>query len=286
LDENRTTVLIIEDNPDMQGYIAGVLSQNYQCVIADNGQIGVEKALEIIPDLIVSDVMMPVMDGFESTKLIKEDERTSHIPVIMLTARGDKDSRMTGWKSLADEYLSKPFDEEELELRVSNLLSIRAILKRKFIGSIGRLGEGGLLKENQDAEVVLSDKDAKFIHKIDEILAQRYQDENFTINEVAEALFMSRRQLLRKLKAVADFTPQEYLRYYRLQKAAELLKLGRRVTDVSIAIGFTSQSHFSTCFKAQFEMTPKGYQIQHRAAAEAEEAAAAAAEDDGEERQS
>lgn len=260
LDDNRTTILIIEDNPDMQAYIAGILSKNYQCVIAGNGLIGVEKALEIVPDLILSDVMMPVMNGFESTKLIKEDERTSHIPVIMLTARGDKDSRLTGWKSLADEYLSKPFDEEELELRVSNLLSIRSILRHKFAGVIADKG----VVEEVDVEVMLSEKDTGFITKLNEILADNFQDDSFSVNEMAEALFMSRRQLLRKLKGVIDTTPQEYLRRFRLQKAAEFLQQGLRVTEVAIASGFASQSHFSTCFKTQFDLSPKAYQSLHR----------------------
>jgi AraC-like DNA-binding protein len=195
--------------------------------------------------------------------LIKEDERTSHIPVIMLTARGDQQSRKARWRSLADEYLSKPFDEEELKMRVSNLLSIRAILRHKFAGLITE--KGPILSESDaDAEVSLNGKDAAFITRLNDILAANYQQDSFSVNEMAEGVFMSRRQLLRKLKALLDFTPQEYLRNYRLQKAAELLQQGERITDVAIATGFSSQSHFSTCFKAQFESTPKNYQQQHR----------------------
>lgn len=268
-DDSRTTILIIEDNPDMQQYIASVLGRHYHCEIADNGRVGMDKAVEIIPDLIVSDVMMPVMDGYESTRLIKEDQRTSHIPVIMLTARGDQQSRKTGWKSLADEYLSKPFDEEELELRVSNLLSIRKILQHKFAAVISEKGlsEEGLSEESlseEAAAVMLNEKDAGFITRLNEVLAENYHQDSFSVNEMAEALFMSRRQLLRKLKALVDFTPQEYLRNFRLQKSAILLQQGQRISEVALASGFSSQSHFSTCFKAKFEMTPKSYQLKHR----------------------
>jgi signal transduction histidine kinase/DNA-binding response OmpR family regulator/ligand-binding sensor domain-containing protein len=250
LDLNKPSILIIEDNPDMQQYVKQVLDDRYQCFIANNGKEGVDRAVELIPDLIICDVMMPIMDGFEATKLIKQDERTSHIPVIMLTARGDKSSRLQGWRSLTDEYLSKPFDEQELMLRVENLMSIRRILKQRFAGIIK---ESGSLTVGNSGE--LGDVDAKLLGRLNQVIEEGFSNTEFNLNDMADKVFMSKRHLQRKLKALLDYSPVEYLRLFRLNKARELLLAGKPISEIWHEVGFSTQAYFSKCFRAQFGMS-------------------------------
>ena len=256
-DDGKTKLLVIEDNPDMRAYIIDTLSSHYHCLEAPNGKAGVEVAIETIPDLIISDVMMPEMDGYEVSKALKEDEKTSHIPLILLTARGDKESRMKGWKGHADEYLTKPFDEDELLIRVENLLSIRNILRHRFVKENF---EGK--SESQLKEIGLNDKDQQFIQKLNDTLDELHCNSTFEVSEMASRVAMSERQLQRKLKAVLDHSPNEYLRAYRLNRAKKLLLQGSRVGDVADDVGFTSQAYFAKCFKAQFGMTARQYQQQ------------------------
>ncbi|MCJ8273906.1 MAG: DNA-binding response regulator [Psychrosphaera sp.] len=253
-DTNQLSLLIIEDNPDMQQYVVSIMSKTYHCYCADNGQMGIDKALEVVPDLIICDVMMPVMDGFEATKQLKENELTAHIPVILLTARGDKDSRLTGWKSLADDYIAKPFDEEELLLRATNLIAIRTILRQRFTSKVL---QGEPLSSND--ENALNEKDSQFIEKVTDIINTHLHDELYSVEQLSEQVFMSERQLQRKLKALIDFTPREFVQHLRLLKAEALLAKGERVADVSDATGFSSSSYFARCFKAKYNMTPKQF---------------------------
>lgn len=248
-------LLVIEDNPDMREYIIDSLSEKYFCLDATNGKSGVAKAINNIPDLIISDVMMPEMDGYQVSKILKEDEKTCHIPLILLTARGDKESRLRGWRTHADEYLTKPFDSEELNLRVDNLLTIRNILRAKFAQeniegkSSQQLIDAGMNKKDQD-----------FLEKINQCCEQHYEDAEFEIITMAEHVFMSERQLQRKLKALVDRSPSDYLRNFRLNQSKIRLREGSRVSHVSLDVGFSSQAYFSKCFKAQFGLTPKQYQ--------------------------
>nr|WP_256435599.1 ATP-binding protein [Aliikangiella sp. G2MR2-5] len=252
-DTTKEQVLIIEDNPDMRAYIAETLAHDYQCLTAENGQQGINIAYESIPDIIISDVMMPLMDGFQVSETLKQDERTSHIPIILLTARGDRESRLTGWKSQADEYLNKPFDEEELALRVANLLTIRRILRSRF---------GQLMNSGDSTEVTLSqvedisEKDKAFISRLEAIINDNLEDKSFKLPEMASRMMMGERQLQRKLKALLDVSPNEYLRVTRLKKAKEMLQKGEIIKVVAYSVGFSSIAYFSNCFKAHFGKTP------------------------------
>lgn len=258
---HKTTVLIIEDNLDMQQFLSSVLGEHYFCLVESNGSDGVDAALEHMPDLIITDVMMPKMDGFEVSQTLKEDVRTSHIPIIILTARGDRDSRMQGWKALADEYLAKPFDSEELLMRVENLLTIRTLMSHRLARDISQ--STAILSEQESA---LSTKDQEFIERFDDILLQKYTDPEFSIDDIADSVFMSKRQLQRKIKALFDYTPSEYLRVYRLKKAHGLIAGGAKITEVSQDTGFSSHSYFGRCFKAHFGCTPSEVQSQHEPA--------------------
>jgi signal transduction histidine kinase/DNA-binding response OmpR family regulator/ligand-binding sensor domain-containing protein len=253
--ENKTTLLVIEDNPDMREYIIDSLSNEYFCLEAPNGKDGVSIAIKNIPDLIISDVMMPEMDGYQVSQILKEDEKTSHIPLILLTARGDKESRLRGWRTHADEYLTKPFDSDELNIRVENLLSIRNILRSRFANEE--------LENKTPAQLInagMNEKDQHFIEKINECCDNNYSDSEFEISKIAQSVFMSERQLQRKLKALVDRSPSDYLRVYRLNKAKVKLRQGGRVSNIALDVGFGSQAYFSKCFKAQFGMTAKQYQ--------------------------
>jgi len=274
MDDNsssKTTILIIEDNPDMQSYIESVLQPEYQCLIASNGKQGVSLALKHIPDLIISDVMMPEMDGFEVSQLIKTNLITSHIPLILLTALGDKKSRLRGWKEFADEYLTKPFSQDELLVRIASLLSIRKILrqqfKRKYVTSNIISTES---HSTQDKSTVkLSDNNTKdeienvietnFILHLEKEVSKLYQQPKLKIDEIAKKLAMSDRQLNRKIKSILDVTPTEYLRAYRLRRSAELIKQGVDIANAGYSVGFTSHPYFSQCFKAFFGKSPTDF---------------------------
>ncbi len=250
--EHRATVLIIEDNPDMQAFIHEALKDSYHCLLAGNGQDGVATALKEIPDVIVSDVMMPGMDGFQVSRVIRSDDRTSHIPIILLTARGDKDSRMQGWKEQVDEYLTKPFDAEELQQRIRNILSIRDILRR----------QAGQQLSQGEVPTQLNKRDQAFVSKIRKAIEDNFHNPLFGRAELASKLAVSERQLQRKLKALIDDNPSELLREYRLVKAAEFLTDGKQVSIVADECGFSSPSHFSQSFKARYGLSPKQYQME------------------------
>ncbi len=254
-------VLIIEDNQDMLEYIQDILSSHYHCLLATNGKAGFKKALNEVPDLIISDIMMPEMDGYQVCKAIKADHRTSHIPVILLTAKTDRESRLKGWKEQADEYLSKPFDADELLLRTANLLSIRELLSQ-------RLNQG--LKDTDDQfldqfELIELDygdwisTEQKFLIRFKQFISENINNPNITIPSIALALHMTERQLFRKMKALLNISPGDFLRNRRLEIASAYLKQGRSITEVVDDVGFTSNKNFSRCFKAKYGASPSEY---------------------------
>ena len=252
--QERASVLVIEDNPDLLNYVCQTLSGQFDCLRASDGLAGMELAFAELPNLIISDVNMPGKDGFAVCETLKNDERTSHIPIILLTARGDQSSRMEGWKSLADEYLVKPFDHKELLLRIENLLVIRALLRSRLGQDV--VAEAGM---PADTHVGLGERDRIFLSRLAEALEQGYPDPEFSITELASAGAMSERQLQRKLKGLLDMSPVDYIRQYRLQKSKQLLLDGKRVSDVAEAVGFTSGGYYSKCFKARFNKTPLAF---------------------------
>jgi len=252
--ETGDTLLVVDDNPDLRSFIVAVLSELYQCIAAANGREGVAVALREIPDLIVSDIMMPEMDGFELSRTLKEDERTCHIPIIMLTARGDRQSRLRSWREYADEFLIKPFDEEELLLRVSNLLAIRKILQTRFGASLTK--HHGLA---DIAKLGLGPRDQTFLGRLTAIFEQQHGNCEFSMEEMAACMNMSVRQLQRKIKGLTGHSPKELLRIYRLHEAQRHLCAGDRPNEVAYTVGFSSPAYFARCFKAQFGITASEY---------------------------
>ncbi len=244
---HQAIVLIVEDNKDMRDYISKTLSDQYQIIEAKNGKDGVTKALEMIPDLIISDIMMPEMDGYKVCETIKTRELTSHIPVILLTAKADRESKLAGLETGADDYLSKPFDADELKLIVRNRIEARNKMKERFSREITL----------EPREISITSFDEKFIKKVLEIIEAHMDDESFSIEELSREVGYSNMHLYRKIKALAGQTPSQFLRTIRLKRAAALLsKESDNVTQIAYSVGFSSLSYFNKCFKEQFGVTP------------------------------
>lgn len=260
-EEGATVVLVVEDNADMRAYIRGHLDDLVSVVEAENGRLGVEEAQAQVPDLVLSDVMMPEMDGLELCAAIKADERTSHIPVVLLTARAQVEHRIAGFASGADAYLPKPFNAEELRVRVQTLIAERRRLRRRFAGVVVAEAEG----EKNEAAPSLPPREAAFVEKVEAVINEHIGDTQFGVEQLAEELLLSRRQLFRKLRALTEETPSAIIRRHRLERAALLLAQGAEtIKEVSYAVGFQSASSFTKAFQQVHGMTPTEYQAQVR----------------------
>lgn len=256
-DDDRARVLVIEDHGDLRRFIGECLQNDFHCTLIANGETGVQCAIEDVPDLVLSDVMLPGMDGFEVTRALRNDERTSHIPIVLLTAREDRESLFRGLSEKADEYLTKPFDAEELKLRLHNLIEVRQIMRRQAAA------EWREAQANTEMPAAAADlygpKDQAFLNKLNGVLTNRFADNAFGVREMASAMAMSDRQLQRKLLALLDARPADHLRDFRLQQAASMLAKGKPVGVVAQDCGFATQAHFGQCFKARFGVTPGEY---------------------------
>lgn len=249
--KSDVTVLLVEDNMELRKYIAWYLSTHYRVEEATNGQEGYQKAISLIPDLIVSDVMMKDGNGLELCNKIKSDEKTCHIPVILLTAKQADESKIEGYKSGADAYISKPFNSELLQIRIANLLNSR----KKLLS---------LLSENPDLNALfrskLSELDKEFLKKAEEIVRDNLLRTSFDIEQFAELLKMNRRQLSRKLKAVIDQTPQEFLIQVRMKTAIDLMLQDKRsISEAAYAVGFSEPANFSRSFTKVYGKSPKKF---------------------------
>lgn len=265
----KPTVLVIEDNDDMRQYIVESIGQQFNTLVAADGQAGLELAIQEVPDLIISDIMMPKLDGYQTTKALREAQITNHIPVVLLTARGDRDSRLKGWEEKADEYITKPFDVEELIIRISNLIEIRNILKRRFSETVFEQTEQApeSLVQEMDGdsgnlsivEINTQKLQQEFINQLNQQIESVYMNAELGVIDLAKSVNMSERQFYRKLKSVIDMTPSEYLRRFRLEKSKEVLRSGKTANFTAFEVGFSSQAYFSKCFKAQYNLTPKQF---------------------------
>lgn len=246
---DKTIVLIVEDNLDLREYIKDDLKEVYHVEEASNGEQGLRKAEKFIPDLIVSDIMMPIMDGYEMMKKIRQDEKTSHIPIILLTAKSDRESKLEGLGLGADDYLTKPFDTQELLVRIKNLIETRRLLQEKF-GS----GNAAIHKKEK---VKISYLDQQFLDRVMTVIDEHISEEEFSIEEFGKDVGMSRSQMHRKLKALTGKSTSLYLRTVRLAKAKQLIEEKKAtISEISYQVGFSSPAYFSRCFKEEFGYTP------------------------------
>ncbi len=243
---SRHLILLVEDNPDVAAYLNSCLPE-YRLEFAKDGQEGFDKATELIPDLIISDVMMPRMDGFTLCQHLRNDERSSHIPIILLTAKADFESKLIGLDRGADVYLEKPFQPEELRLRIRKLLELREKLKQHYLQSAGLRREGSTLEKREDV----------FVQKIRECIEANLSDHTFSIEQLCKAIHLSQRQLQRKLEALTGFSPNQFIRSIRLNQAKTLLLDPElSVTAVAYDCGFSDPSYFARVFKQEFDRTP------------------------------
>lgn len=252
----KKTLLIIEDNKELREFLKQSLSDSYSVTTAVDGADGVEKAINTVPDVIISDLMMPNKDGFEVASVIRDHEATCHIPFILLTAKGDPKSRLEGWKNKVDDYISKPFSIEEISIRLESLLSLREILKNSYSRAVETAIDN---TETSVAPSFTNKRDQNFYSRFTQVIEKHYASSDFGRSQAADLMALSERQLNRKLSALIDYNFGDFLRKYRLEKAKKLLQEGYQITEVSYDVGFASPSYFSTCFKAEFGFTPKEF---------------------------
>ena len=247
-DADRPLVLIIDDNNGMRAYLRSILQDHYNVSEAVNGQQGLERARREVPKLVVCDVMMPVMDGLEFTRRLKADTATSHIPVILLTARSLSEQREEGYGTGADSYLTKPFTGSLLLARIDNLIHSRTLLRSLFSGNS---------KEEEEEEERLGAQDQTFVTRLREVIRDNMGDSDFSVERIGEEIGLSRVQLYRKVKALTGQTPVELLRKARLERSRRLIeKTEKSVSEIAYEVGFTSPSYFNKCFKDEFGISP------------------------------
>ena len=246
----KPSLLIVEDNPDVRQYLIACLEDDYQLTLAENGRIGIEMAIEQVPDLIVSDVMMPEKDGYELTTTLKNDERTDHIPIVLLTAKADFDSRMSGLEKGADVYLAKPFEKRELLVRLEKLLELRRKLQARYAGWV---------KVAEDAGEPAA-PEHPFLQKFHGLIEEEMSNAELDMEKLCRSLGMSRSQLFRKAKALTDKSPTVLIRSIRLQKGRELLATSElTISEIAYEVGFTSLNYFSAAFFEEFGVRPSSF---------------------------
>ena len=247
----KPNVLLVEDNKDVRQYLKEQLAEQFQLLEATNGQEGFELAIKHMPELVISDVMMPVMDGMELCTQLKQDVRTSHIPVILLTAKAEKEDRLEGLELGADEYLTKPFHTRELNIRVRKLIELRIQLRKKLL-------ESPMLSIKQ---LEGNPVENRFVEKVYSCIETHLANPQFGVEMLAEQIGISRSQLNRKLKAITDRSANKYIQHIRLQKALSLLETENiNVSEVAFQTGFNSVAYFVKCFREHFGKTPGSFQ--------------------------
>jgi CheY-like chemotaxis protein/AraC-like DNA-binding protein len=243
---NKKTVLIVEDNSELRNYLKNELKDDYKVRMAINGKEGLQMAIKFIPDIIISDVMMPIMDGFEMCSNIKKDLRISHIPVLMLTAKGMQIDRVKGIDSGADVYLNKPFNMNVLKSHLSQLINSRQILFNKYYNGVS------------DKELMNTNSlDKQFITNILEYINQNINDPALNVENLADELLISRSKLYRKIKVLTGNTANEFIKKIRLEKAKQFLEsTDYSISEISFKVGFSSPSYFTKCYKTLFGRLP------------------------------
>ncbi len=248
-------ILLVEDNPDLLNLVSELLSEYFIVIKAHNGQEAIEKLANETIDIIVSDVMMPLMDGLEFCNRVKSNINTCHIPIILLTAKATNEAKIEGMEYGADVYIEKPFSMKYLKKQIENLLKLRLSFQKMLLS----------MPMQPDSTLAISNKDQEFLTKLQTEIDQHISEPDFSIDNLAEKMFMSRSNFYRKIKNISGMAPNDYLKTIRLNKAAELLmEDGVRIADVFEKVGFSSSSYFAKCFKAQFNVLPKDYSESQR----------------------
>lgn len=254
--DKETTVLVVDDHPETRRYLAYALSKYHNVVEATNGVEALEAVRNFAPDLVLSDVMMPVMDGNEMCRLIKSDDKLSHTPVFLVTANAVSDLRKEGLESGADDYFVKPFDLDEAILRINNEIRTRSELRRRYRREVVM----------RPSDITVTSADEAFLNRARETVEEHMDDGLFGVQELASELGLSPRQLQRRLRETIDQSPVVFIRTLRLQRAAQLLEAEfGNVSEVAYSVGFTSLSYFAKCFREQFGSSPSEYKSKQAA---------------------
>ena len=252
LDSPNPVLLVIEDNKDLLEFIKSIFHEDYMVLMAEDGEVGLELARETIPDLVISDIMMPKMDGIKLCKKLKQDFRTSHIPIILLTALSSKEHEKEGILGGADEYVTKPFEPSLLKIRVDQLLATRRLLREKY-------SQENILGPNIFPEAP-STQDDKFLAKLVDIIEENIADPEFGTVKISREVGVSRTQLYRKMAALTEMTVKEFIRSIRLKKAAQMILQDRvNISEAAYAVGFLQVAYFRKCFKEMYGMTPSEF---------------------------
>jgi signal transduction histidine kinase/DNA-binding NarL/FixJ family response regulator len=248
----KNIILLVEDNTDFRQYLKKALEPLYTVVEAVNGQEGVQKAQDIIPDLIISDIMMPEIDGCELCRIIKNNILTSHIPVILLTAKSSEEGIIQGLETGADDYITKPFQIKILCARIKNLIDLRTHMQQTLKREMTR----------QPVKISMSRNDKVFLKKITQLINENISDPDFNVTQMCKELEMSQPSLYRKVYALSGESPTEFIRTYRLERGAELLRKNPAVTvlEVAMEVGFSNANYFAKCFKKMYHQSPSTYQ--------------------------
>lgn len=249
--DDKPVLLIVDDNEDICLFVENMFKGDYRVLKAENGLTGVQKAVEVIPDMVISDIMMPVKDGIYLANTLKNDERTSHIPIVLLTAKSGNHNEISGLKTGADAYIVKPFRQEKLRVLIDNLLKNRQLVQKRF-------KESSLFGTN--GEIVVDTKDEQFAKRLQDVLANNLTETSFNAVSFSEAMYMSRMQLHRKLKALTGQSTTEFIRDQRLKLARQLLsKTDVNVSEIAYRVGFNQPAYFATCFKEVYKVPPSEY---------------------------
>jgi signal transduction histidine kinase/DNA-binding response OmpR family regulator/ligand-binding sensor domain-containing protein len=257
----RPLILLVEDNADVVAYTASCLP-DYRLAVGQDGREGFEIATDIIPDLIITDVMMPFVDGFELCGQLRQDERTSHIPIIMLTAKADMESRIEGLQKGADAYLEKPFNREELLIRIKKLLELRLGLQQYYLKKAGLQNVTTLAAVTAAEEISDIKIEDAFVKKVREAIEAHLTETNFTVEHLCKRVFMSHSQLHRKLDALTGCSPNKFIRIIRLNKAKELmLEPSISIASVALDCGYNDPGYFARVFKQEFGLTPQEWRL-------------------------
>ncbi len=258
--KEKPLILLVEDNADVVAYTASCLP-DYRLAVGQDGREGFEIASEIIPDLIITDVMMPFVDGFELCSQLRSDEHTSHIPIIMLTAKADMESKIEGLEKGADVYLEKPFNREELLIRVKKLLELRKNLQQYYLKKAGLTNvatpANGATIEEPVSENKIEDE---FVRRVREAVEQNISDTGFSVEQLCKMVFMSHSKLHRKLDALTGCSPNKFIRIIRLNRAKELMKQpGSSISSIALDCGYNDPGYFARVFKQEYGVTPQDW---------------------------
>jgi len=247
--KEKPLLLIVEDEPDIRAFIISIFNKDYQIIEAENGKIGIKKALKGIPDLIISDIMMPEVDGIKLCNILKSDEITSHIPIVLLTAKVGEENEIEGIKTGADAYVTKPFNSEKLKIWVEKLIENRRQLQKHFSKTL-----------SINPELAITSAESEFLKRLQTVLDEHITDPEFSSDGFGKLMHMSRTQLHRKLKAITGMSASEFIRSQRLKLAIRLLKESdASVSEIAYQVGFNTPSYFGKCFKEVYNCSPNEY---------------------------